>query len=232
QSQREWIGHRRERHATSVHRSGEVCASPESLGSRASRNAGSLQDRDTVQNPISAAENRLRVDLVSEAEARSPVVEVCRSLAPVVRCGELHRAVQIGETRNLAGERRRRIIVEVAQPVVPLCMREVGVPAKTEINGKPLAHLEIVLNIQTVVAARGGRREGMLLVAAGRKPQQKGREAEADGAYRAGARVRLKERVAEGEATVRLPELCEVHEQLVVLESGLDCVPGKNLGHV
>src|SRR6266852_1318672 len=183
-----------------VHGSGEVRASAEALCPRTSRNTGGLHYRDAVQDSISPAEGRLLVNSVSEAEPWPPVVEVRRSLAAVVRCDERHRALQIGETRHLARQRRGRVRVEVAQPVVPFGMRKVGVPANTEINGKLLAHLPVVLNINAVVAARSGRREGMLLVPAGRQPQQERREAEAYGAHRTGARIRLQKGIAECEA--------------------------------
>ncbi len=64
---------------------------------------------------------------------RADIVGVGGSLMAIVVSHEFHGADEVRELRNLAGDRRRRVDVEIAEAVVPLRARDVNVIAQADI---------------------------------------------------------------------------------------------------
>src|SRR5262249_10250480 len=103
----------------------------ESLRAGTSGSTGRLQHGGGVHHPIGSAEDSLRVYLVSETEAWTPVVGVQGHLTAMVRSGKSHGAFEIVEARNPAGDGRSGADVPIAQPIETLGVGSIEVPAQS-----------------------------------------------------------------------------------------------------
>ena len=201
------------------------------------RMAGRLDVRRHVEDAVAAADHRLLGEVPGEADARADVVVVGLDLLPVVLVHEHHgalqlRGVEVGVGRDHADERRRRVRIEIGQPVEPLGARRVEVVAEAEVDGEVAGDFPVVLQISTEVAARRGRVGVVAQVDAARDAQQHRGQPRTPGAAR-DVRIALRPlRVAETELAGRVEQLGEVEQELAVVGAHLQRVRAPDLGGV
>ena len=113
-----------------------------------------------VVDSVAAPDDQLVAELVSEAEARRPVVVVGVPQSAIFAAGELEPAQQ--RQAGLLADRIRHAEIEPTELVVALGARALRLPAKTEIEREPFAHAPGVLKVNPEVGrVHGGRHVGV-----------------------------------------------------------------------
>ena len=153
---------------------------------------------------------------------------------------EHHRAFQIAAVRTSRArchhtlQRRRRIHVEVAQPVVPLRPRRVYFVSHPDVQREPRSHLPVILEISSRISARGRRGIAVLEIAAVviGKPEQERCKSVALRGRGPSRRVLLGITAAESVLAIGTAQLGEVQEQLLPRRPHFQRVFAHNLGHI
>src|SRR5262249_9014179 len=166
--------------------------------------------------------------MVSQPDARPPVVLVRRRLAAIVAGGEVHRADQLRPIKERIGrylprERRSLIQLEKGEAVVTLGARHVEFVTQAKNHRQLRRQLPIVPEIPSPIRAGGSGRRIVTHRTARRNAQQHRGEAEAVGSARI-IRVELRPAGVEAVLTRRLAQLQEVDHQLAIVHSPFEYV--------
>src|SRR5439155_3765762 len=104
-----------------------------------------------VVDPVAGANGCLRIQLISEPDARLEIVVIAIHRMAVVVVSETELAYQVRILRNLPGQRRSGFEIEPAIAVVALGARDIKVVTQAQVESQLAADLPIILRVEAVV---------------------------------------------------------------------------------